>query len=190
MTSFDFKQLRGKSFCIFGLKGTGKTYLSTYILKQFPKHLVIDVVNQYKGFNRYVMSERTGTPAGVQEFDDVHKLAISKKDKLDLFGSDETNRFCQNNQPLPMHVSDIIDFCRHYGFGYMSICRRPAQLNPNIVELADYVFVFGMSGYNDINRLNGIYAGMGDQARSLEPYHFIVYKQGDKPYIHPPIKLK
>jgi len=96
-----------------------------------------------------------------------------------MFIIDEANRFIKPKPtPLTQAVADMNDWCRHPQFnlsiGY--IARRPTQINTDIVELCDYLFIFQLGGKNDIRYLNELRDGLGDVVLNLSPFHFaLVY---------------
>ena len=54
------------------------------------------------------------------------------------------------------------------------ISRRPCQLNQDLTELADYIFIFRLTGKNDLNYLDEIVTGLGDAVRSLGQFEFVL----------------
>ena len=168
--------LRGKTFVVFGLRGTGKSTLVNYIANQFKtKALVYDTLNEvpqdasydsYTPINRY----------NVGEVETIIKTVIESR-AYRLFIIDEANRFCPSKpNPLPPMVADLNDQCRHYNIGVGYVARRPTQLNQDLTELADYVFIFHLKGKNDINYLNDLSMGLGDAVLALKPFHFVLVK--------------
>lgn len=170
--------LSGKTFCIFGLKKSGKSTFANYILNQFgelaiyydtlyeaPEDAIFDV---YQPKNRYSVAElelfiKAIIPVNINELPKYRMLII-----------DETNRFCPPKPaPLPPAVADLNDQCRHYLMSAGYIARRPSQLNQDLTELADYLFIFRLTGKNDIKYLNDTVTGLGDAVLQLQEYEFI-----------------
>jgi len=167
--------LENKRFCIFGLQGSGKTYLAKYILRQFgDAGWVIDVLNEYNGFNRYVMQDRTFM--GISELDMAIEH-ILKHYKPKLLIIDEANRYCRNKQPLPETVSYLNDFHRHMNLSIGFISRRPTQLNTDLVELAHYLFIFKLVGKNDLIYLDMLYPNLSQIVFELEQYNFVFFNR-------------
>jgi len=167
--------LTNKRFCIFGLQGSGKTTLAKYILRQFgDSGWVIDVLDEYHGFNRYVMQDRTIT--GIDELNMAIQYILSKyKPKLLII--DEANRYCQPKRPLPEMVSYLNDFHRHLGLAIGFISRRPTQLHTDLVELAHYLFIFRLVGKNDRMYLDSLYEGLGDKVLELPQHAFVFFNR-------------
>ena len=87
---------------------------------------------------------------------------------------DEANRHCPPKpSPLPAAVADLNDQCRHYLMTAGFIARRPSQLNQDLTELADYIFIFRLTGINDIKYLNNTVSGLGEAVQGLEKHGFI-----------------
>jgi len=167
--------LRNKRFCIFGLQGSGKTTLAKYILKQFGNDgWVIDVLDEYAGFNRYVMQDRT--IMGRDELNIAIQYILDKfKPKLLII--DEANRYCPPKRPLPDMVSYLNDFHRHMELAIGFISRRPTQLHTDLVELAHYLFIFRLVGKNDRIYLDSLYEGLGDMVLELPQHAFVFFNR-------------
>ncbi|MFC1846763.1 hypothetical protein ACFLYS_01725 [Chloroflexota bacterium] len=165
--------LNDKGFCIFGLRGGGKTNLAKHILKQYAgKALIYDTLHEYDDapFDNFRPTDRQS----VAELENITRL-VMKSRRYKLFIIDETNRYCPAKpKPLPQAVADLNDWQRHYGISTGYICRRPSQLNGDLTELAAYLFIFKLTGKNDIQYLNDIAVGMGDAAAALRPFHYIL----------------
>lgn len=181
--------LANKRFVIFGLPGSGKTELGKYILRSTRNHLVYDPLggdpnhHDWDGFRRYVPDDRES----VGEFNRATKeLVIGKRPRLYLV--DEANKYIlPKPHPLPSAIADLNDLSRHWGITWGLIARRPVQFHTDVVELAHYVFVFGLGGKNDRAYLDSIISGLGDDVANLPKYHFAVVEGGRQYYIHSPI---
>lgn len=170
--------LTGKTFCILGLKGTGKSTLANLILNTYgasalyydtlfeaPPDSVFDV---YQPNNRY----------SVRELETVINAIIPQNvnqlPKYRLVIIDEANRHCPPKpSPLPPAIADLNDQCRHYLMSAGFIARRPIQLNSDLMELADYIFIFRLTGKNDIQYLENTVTGLGEAVKSLGNHEFI-----------------
>jgi len=90
---------------------------------------------------------------------------------------------------LPV-IADLNDQCRHYHLGVVYIARRPSQLNQDITELSDYMMIYHLTGHRDNLYLNDIVAGLGDSAKALPPYHYILVRPDRSYHVMAPIALK
>jgi DNA helicase HerA-like ATPase len=96
---------------------------------------------------------------------------------------DEANRFCPAKPaPLPPQIADFNDQCRHYGIAGGYVARRPSQLNQDLTELADYLFIFRLTGKNDLKYLSDLVSGLDDAVRSLRDHEFVKVNP-DKSYV-------
>lgn len=176
---------------VFGLKGAGKSNFVQYLLtlEQYRNHLVYDVCKEHAGFNRYLPRHRSGEEARV-EFGEVVQRFVTQNDRglrPDLLVAEEVSRLAPNRGGAPDELYDLVDLNRHYATGFLGVARRPAQVDTNLVELADNILVFTVRGKNDVKRLNEEAPGSGDAAADLEPYHFLRI-QGDRSYsVHSPV---
>lgn len=182
--------LINKTFSIVGLKGSGKTYLAKWILKHFPSHLVYDTLREYDGFHRYVPKFRQFGFEAIEELNlAVQKLIIQSESRPQVFILDEANRYCPSKRPLPESMLMLNDWSRHLGISFGVIARRPVQLNTDLIELSNYIFIFNLKGKNDVEYFNSLVSGLGDQLIDLPPYHFIFVDEHRNYEIYAPVRL-
>jgi hypothetical protein len=184
------------SACILGVKKSGKSTLANMLLTQAgatalyfdtlaesPPSAPYDFVIPKDRYSvvelETVIASITPAGANVDKFEPPYRL----------FVIDEANRFCPPKpHPLPPKVADLNDQCRHYHMSVIYIARRPVQLNSDLIELADYVFIFRLTGKNDLVYLDALVAGLGDAVRSLKAHEFVIVHP-DKSYeISAPVK--
>ncbi len=188
--------LTGKSWAEFGLKGSGKSTLTDNILTAYGTDaLYYDTANESpKESNYYVY--RPDSAYSVAELETVinaiKPAALPdggyKVPKYKLFVIDEANRTCPSKPaPLPPAVADLNDQCRHYVISVGYIARRPSQLNQDLTELADYLFIFRLTGKNDIAYLNNTVTGLGDAVQRLAPFEFVTVYPDRHYSITPPV---
>lgn len=165
--------LENKSFCIFGLNDSGKSTLTNYILQQFGNTaFVYDTMNEYKDdpFDRYVPNDRNSTI----EFEMVLRRVMTAG-RYRAIVIDEANRHCPPKpKPLPQAVADLNDYRAHWKLSTGYVARLPVQLNQDLTQLANFLFIFRIPGKQSIDYLNDIAAGLGDTVQTLEKYHFVV----------------
>ena len=166
--------LHNKTFVMFGLRGSGKTVLANKIASSFrSKALVYDTLNEVPEDSKYT-SYTPKVKGSVAELELVIKSMVESK-LYRAFIIDEANRYCPSKpSPLPKEVADLNDQCRHYGIAVGYIARRPTQLNQDITELAEYLFIFHLKGKSDIQYLNDLSEGLGTVVLNSPPYHFVL----------------
>lgn len=180
--------LKAKRFCIFGLQGSGKSVLVKTILKSERASIVYDVLREHRGFNRYLVDHRQRSDAAIIELNRFVNNIVSDSNQIRLFILEEANRYCPSKPtPLPDSILDLNDFQRHQGIAFGIVCRRPTQLHTDLVELAHYLFIYRLVGKNDYAYLEAIAEGLGDAARELADYHFVVVTPQRKFYEHEPV---
>lgn len=179
--------LQRKTFSVFGLKGTGKSTVANHIAEQFGwRTLVYDTLGEVPANANYY-SYQPKNRGSVAEFEAVI-LRIKDSRQFDLFIIDEANRFAPSKPaPLPAQLADLNDQCRHYGLSVGYIARRPVQLNQDLTELSDYIFVFSLKGIRDIKYLNDLSGGLGEAVLKLEGYQFVIVKPDRSYFISNPI---
>lgn len=175
--------LRNQGWCIFGVRGSGKSWLLKHILDSTSDHLVYDPLDEHEGYRRYVPDDRQSA----DELDRViNSLVIKHKPKL--FVVDEGNKYIRPKPtPLPPGVSDLNDFARHWGMSCGWVCRRMTQFNTDIVELSNRLFFFKLTGKNDHKYMEDLHQGLGDAVRGLGKHEFISLTEGNIMETHGPV---
>lgn len=182
--------LSNKCFCIFGLRGTGKSVLMHYMATKLgPSCLIFDTLGEIEGdpsydvfkpFNRYDPGELEVVIRWV--------MAGAGGRDYKMFCIDEANRFCPSKpHPLPQAVADLNDWQRHARITTGYIARRPVQLHQDLIELAEYLFIFNLKGKADIGYLESISAGLGEAVFSLQPWYFACVDPNRNYTLYPPI---
>jgi hypothetical protein len=191
--------LTNKSICIFGPRGSGKSVFMRYIAMMWgSRAFVYDPVDDVPPS----LPVKTYTPKdrySVSEFSRVIS-AVNKSNEYNLIAIDEANRYCKSKPvPLPEIIAELNDMHRHKEYGLHGrltmayIARRPVQLNQDITEVADYLFIFRLTGKNDREYLESIACGLGDTVVKLPQYHYVAVMPDrsfkiSKPVIMPELK--
>jgi len=171
-------ELTRKTWAILGYKGGGKSILAKTIAARYgSKALYYDVLHEVPEtapFHAYQPKNRHN----VEELESIIKLVKNGK-QYRMFIIDEANRYCPPKpKALPDGVADLNDWCRHpqYNLSVGYICRLPVQINTDLLEIADYLFIFQLGGKNTQSYLNDMRSGLGDAVRDLLPFYFaLVY---------------
>ena len=171
--------LTHKVWCVVGNRGKGKSTLSKTIPYGYgDKALYYDTLKEVPASMPY-HSYKPKNAQDVQELISViltvKAMPIDKRYKMLVI--DEANRFClPKPHPLPQEIADMNDWCRHpeYDLSVGFIARRPVQLNTDIMELADYIFIFQLSGINDRKYLDSLSDNLGTTVMNLKPFHFVL----------------
>jgi hypothetical protein len=175
--------LSNVSFCVLGVKGSGKSTLVNKLLMDCGVDgLYYDTLGETPAnvpFNFYVPKDRYSvielesiinkiTP---QKGQDIHNFTPP----FSMFIVDEMPRFAPAKpHPLPESVADLNDQNRHYLMSVGYVARRPSQLNSDLVELANYLFIFRLTGKNDLVYLDATVKGLADAVQGLEKYEFVL----------------
>lgn len=185
--------LTGKTYCVFGLRGTGKSTIVNTILEQFGRYgLYYDtlweappeaIYDAYQPKDRY----------SVAELEVMVKSIIPVNNSVEpyyrCFTIDEANRFCPPKpSPLPPLIADLNDQCRHYQISVGYVARRPSQLNQDLTELAEYLFIFKLTGKNDLHYLAELVSGLDIAVRQLKQFEFVLVKPDRSFVICEPVK--
>jgi hypothetical protein len=175
--------LSGKGWCIFGVRGSGKSWLVKKILDSTPDHLIYDPLDEHQGYRRYIPTLR----ASETELNGViNDLVIPRKPRL--FIVDEANKYIRPKPaPLPSGVADLNDFARHWSISCGWVCRRMTQFSTDIVELSNHLFFFQLTGRNDWKYMEGLHQGLGEAVRNLGPYEYVSLTNGSEMELHAPV---
>ena len=186
--------VRGKRVVVCGKPGSGKTRFAFHMaaLAGAERRAVWDPQREFTGFPGPGLYH-PANPLDAKEF--ARWLGATtpqggrKSSKYDMVLIDEANLVMANGKKLPPEVAAHVHLGRHFGAGWVSITRRLANLNVDVVELADYLVIFKLLGSNDVRRLNSICAGMGIEAQRLPDYHYLLF-DGSEYTAHKPLPLK
>jgi len=180
--------LHDKSFSIFGLKGTGKSTFAAYLAEQFSSTcLLYDTLGEAPASAKYY----TYVPRARNSVPELEVVIVNIKASkvFRLFLIDEANRYAPSKPaPLPANLADLNDQCRHYRLAVGYIARRPCQLNQDLTELSDYIFVFHVKGIRDVKYLNDLSAGLGEAVLNLDKFQFVIVYPDRSYRISNPIK--
>jgi len=175
--------LTNVQWCVFGLRGSGKSWLVKSVLDSTPSHLVYDPLDEHRGYRQYVPNDRQ---SGEELSTVIHERVIAWRPAL--FVIDEANKYVRPKPtPLSSGLADLADLGRHYQVSIGYVARRPSQFHTDVVELSDYLFIFHLTGKNDYMYLENIKRGLGDAVRALEPHHFAVVDPARNVSVHNPI---
>jgi hypothetical protein len=184
---------------VFGIQGSGKTYLvEHYLVNQF-KNPVVYLIHQEdfktckNNVNIYVPKTQDGRiDTSTEHLNNFlgQILPLMKSGKIDALIVDEADLFFPKDFRNLQKYKNIHDFIinhRHYGRGkgtaliYMS--RRPQDITTNIVETSEHVFLFAIQGKNIKDYMSSIH----EDYKELIPYlkkqnHNFIYKRlGEDP---------
>ncbi len=183
--------LKRKHTMVFGLKHSGKSNFVQWLISQpeYSSHIAYDVCKEHDVLNTYSPNHRRGKEA-IVEFGGVVERLVTEADRgirPELLIVEEISRLAPNRGSQSDALMELVDLNRHYDVGIVGIARRPAQVQTDLVELADQLVIFRLTGKNDVQRLNREAAGLGDAARELDDYHFIVVGPDRRWQVHEPV---
>lgn len=180
--------LGGKKVSIFGIQGSGKTYLARSLLAQFRNPFVFTVhADDFKGDRCYLYVPKHP----VREFEAVctKVLELAKKRKVDAFFVDEADMFVRENYDLNPALNDLVINHRHYGLAMFFLSRRPQDIPTKIVESSHYIFIFKLEGDNALKKFHEIDRRLPPLMERLDydRHNFIVKELGRPPFINTPV---
>lgn len=179
---------------IYGQKGHGKSNFLQYVLSAGPydNTLLIDTNREHEAADvaRYVPTHRRGTEARQELGEVLSRYVVTPREyrqiRPDLVVVEEINRYAPSGGAVSDELAELVDLARHYDVGIIGVARRPASVDTDTVELADWAAIFRLSGDNDRRKLNRWVAGLGDAAADLEEYQYLVV-DGSNYRVHEPV---
>ena len=182
----DRLDLKSKRVCIIGLQGSGKSYLSKYLLKNFRKVFIIDPMDEYGLIDRD--KNRVRIVVKDETIPDVVYDAIENTN-LDMLIVDEISRFAPSRKAHNKRLRDYADACRHLQTTFIGIARRPGQVFTDYVELAHYLFIFRLRGKNDGIWLANQAEGLPSTVHGLKQYEFVCLYPDRNYEVFPPVRI-
>lgn len=178
--------LRNKQWLTLGKKNTGKSGFNHYLMSKIRgNYAVFDPGKEhfdYKEDDLIVNPSVLRGEEAINQLNDFVDFATDNREVFDYIFVDEINRYHQKGGRLTGALGELVDMSAHYseGLGVGFIARRPTQVHTDLRELSDYLFVFRLTGVNDIRTLDEISSGLGERVANLEDYEFmIVHPNGD-----------
>lgn len=186
--------LSGKQVTIFGKKNMGKSYFVNYLMSKMEgNYACFDPMHEHTDYKENDLVVRPTTRRGdeaIKQLSEFVEFAVENRANFDYIVVDEINRFHSKRSELDGPIGDLVDFTEHYGMGFISVARRPVQVHVDIQELADYQFIFRLSGVNDVRRLDDISSGLGERVASLNQREFVAVGPGGNYSTQPPIDAR
>lgn len=172
---------------ILGKRGSGKTELIKYLMVglNYPA-LVVDVVGNLKSAadklkkNGQKVQYFLVNPHDTKRVDEIFGDAMQQGNLMAYI--DEADRY-EYFAGVKNRMSDYINLARNYGCGYIATARRTADISPDYLANAKYVFVFRHLHPRDIKVLTDWLDVDEKTLRSLDDHEFIVFKDGDLMFI-------
>lgn len=177
--------------CIFGMKGSGKSFVSKEIVQEYPRVIAIDNIGEYpleviQGFDASV--RRVVQASHEAEFRLAIRTESVEKDLeiIKLVGTmhslllvtEETSKYV-NAGYMPEPIENLIRYGRHRDISQIYISRRPSEITRDLTANADFIAIFRTQEPRDIAYMRSF---MGDRALNLPnlaEYEMAVHISGD-----------
>jgi len=187
--------LKNVKTCVFGIQGSGKTYLVENTLLKGFKHPFIYRIHREDFLNTksniYVYD---AADTNIKELEDVALIikTYGKQKVIDCFVLDEADFFLKNMVAIPPKMTDLILNHRHYNLALIFITRRPQSIPTEIVETCENLFCFKVEGENVERKLREIHPDFKMLLPKLEKdkFNFILKELGKAPKIYDSVKIE
>lgn len=174
---------------IYGMRGSGKTELMKYLLKQYDlrgiKTYVFDTLHQYKINLKNGKIIKPSFAMKQAIFAKVCYYLWSKGNYV--FFIEEIDQFC-NPRWLPSYLDSLVQLGRNRNISVIATSRRVAEVHSTIVANCEHHFIFKAFLPRDLEYYQRYVGKIVWEALNLPKYHFIYYRVGENPMICKPIK--
>ena len=180
-------------FCIFGMKGSGKSFLTKQIINEYPRAIIIDNQQEYdnaKVINGYRESIKALVEASKSRRFKLSLRATSLEEDLELINLastipnqlmvlEEASKYV-SHAGMPREIQHLIRFGRHDCISQIYLARRASELHRDITANADIIISFHQHEPRDIAYLRDFMGKKAERARTLQRYEFIAYGKRSK----------
>ena len=179
-------ELLNRRILIFGLNGTGKTYLAKKLSDYFRAFVITLNPDEWKEKDVVVGECRI-----VDDFkfwlDALLNKSIIQKLNLNCVILDDFDTYFDSHFESLPSFQNLIFRNRHIhkGVTIIAITRRPQNIPAKYYEVFDILVAFANTSPNVFKKLNEIKEGLGDLVRNLtiESHKFVWYEAGKEPII-------
>lgn len=174
---------------ILGLQGSGKSYMvKNCILPAYDGEvLVFDVMDEYKGFDRYVpkfVDDRDMIQEEVALF--IRKMVIPNsaagKKKIRAVVFDEADLYAPATEKVAPGLRNLVVKSRHYGLDIIFVTRRPTDISAYIMDTSDYLIIGKQVGVNALRIIGNISSEAKEIVQNLdyERHEFLIFDRDRK----------
>ena len=178
--------LHPRGTVLAGLRGSGKSNFARWLCQMEPDAvLVYDPLDQYPEYDR-IRPKQRDFPKAAEELGRIlnrMELWDAARHPYRLLVVDEAQRVAPGGgRPLHPTLGRLNAEHRHIPLGVVWIARRPRELHPEVVNLADHLCLWRLPGATDARFLDDTARGLADAVASLGPWEFVYVDQGRRYY--------
>jgi hypothetical protein len=176
---------------VVGMKASGKTTYSIFLLKQVKKKVLIDptwqlgqlgycvhfperIVETFQEFNSVVYQPKH---MNAEAWEEVFNQCLQLSNYT--LGVDEVDKFARPRWYISDYLNEIINRGRSQGIGLICNSRRPASMHNDIRSNADYVVCFHLHEERDVKYVASWMNINEESIKNLPDYHsklFLVHQ--------------
>jgi len=174
--------------CIFGRKGSGKSFLAKQCLDDWDRVLILDLMAEYPGDVRTWTLEEAReelirlcgrerwklSATGLAPYESLALLDLAREIPGLLVVVEEAGTLCSPSD-LPPELAELVYRGRHYGVSLLVLSQRPATVHRGVTSQADLVVAFRQHEQRDIAYLRSLFGDSAEELRYLEEYEVRVY---------------
>ncbi len=173
--------------CVYGKKGSGKTYFTEYFIKQLNRVIVYDTMRNFdKDFEIIYSIKKFEKLVSEIADNEVIKFRISLRVSQDYF--ERVNRLLLNLKDftyvvdeiqvyvtalsIPHYLNVLITESRHFQINQIYITQRPSRIPAIIMANADYLAIFETHLKKDLDTFSTYKYTDTESIRNLKDYEF------------------
>lgn len=174
---------------LVGRKGSGKSTLVGEIVREFPRALIVDTMNEYGGnigadvafgFDAAVeavleaeRSRRYRFSLRGLEHDQVLEILEGVGTLRELLVVVEEASAYMKAQQIPWEIAQLVRMGRHNGISQLYVAQRPSMLHLDVISQADVIVSFQQHARRDVETLVGHLGDFAERVRELDRFELI-----------------
>jgi len=173
---------RNTVLCVFGMKGSGKSFLVKDIVLDYPRVIAIDNIGEYnleivqgreQSIRRIVQASREESyrlairTNSVEEDLQIIKLVGTLANMLLVV--EETSKYVTSNY-MPEPIEALIRYGRHRAISQIYMARRPSEISRELTANADGIIVFRTQEPRDVAYMRTFIGDRADKLGTLPEY--------------------
>lgn len=181
----------GTKTLILGMSRCGKSFLGRMCMDNYPRVLIIDIMNEYSGLPTVrsipALIKALRANANKKEFELVYQFGLSEKNKIETFNQicqivfyfknihlciEECDSYC-TVQKIPEWWANLLRRGRHHNVSLTMSTQTPSNLNKMCVKQAEQIFIGMLKEQNDLNYASNLMMGDRDGLLELRPREFL-----------------
>ena len=183
---------------IMGTRGTGKSFLCQNIQRLWPRRVVIDSLDEYKGED--AVSSFSAFAEKLAQFDRENRKSFvlvfkfDPESDTDQIEFDHIMRLCyyfgkiqvvieevqlySSPHSIPKWLKNCLLTGRHKGLSLIFTTQRPGELSKTVLSQCNHIFCGRLVEGNDVRYVSGFLNQSAERLSSLPDRRFLYFSRG------------